>query len=97
VAAQRFGDDPPSRGELEDFGATVVVPTLQSQHDAITGLPRPEAEAERIDEMLGSLQEGIDAIAEDPSLLVQGTDSIPAIEQSTAIARELGLTDCGAG
>lgn len=97
AAAQRFGDQPPSEPELEDFGATVVVPNLQAQHDAISGLPRPEAEAERIDDMLNALQEGIDAIAADPGLLVQGADSVPAIAEATELAQDLGLTDCGSG
>ena len=97
AAEQRFGDEPPTQTELEEFGTTVVAPNLQAQHDAIAGLPKPDAEAGRIDEMLSALQDGIDAIADDPALLVQGIDSVPAIQDATAIAQELGLTDCGAG
>jgi hypothetical protein len=97
TAAQRFGGEPPTGSELDEFGTTVLVPSLQGQHDAIAGLPRPEAEGETIDELLSALQEGIDAIDEDPSVLVQGTDSVPAIQDATALAQELGLTDCGSG
>jgi hypothetical protein len=97
TAAQQFGDEPPTQSELEEFGTAVVVPNLQGQHDAIEGLPKPEAEADRIDAMLSAIQEGIDAIAGDPSLLIQGTDSVPAIQDATEIAEQLGLTDCGSG
>ena len=97
AAQQRFGDEPPSQLELEEFGATLVAPNLQAQHAAISGLPKPEAEAGRIDQLLDSLQEGIDAIAEDPGILVQGADSIPAVQEATEIAAELDLTDCGSG
>ena len=95
AATQRFGGEPPGQAELEEFGSTVVVPNLQVQHDAIASLPKPEADAERIDRFLGALQEGIDAIADDPGLLVQGTDSVPAIQEATELAEELDLTDCG--
>lgn len=97
AAQQQFGNEPPSQSELEEFGRNFVVPNLQAQHAALAGLPKPEAEAARIDELLEALQEGIDAIADDLGVLVQGTDSVPAIAEATAIAEELDLTDCGSG
>ena len=97
AARQRFGDEPPSQTELEEFAVTVVVPNLEAQHAAISGLPKPDAEAERIEEMLSALSAGIDAVAEDPAALVQGADSVPAIAQATELAEDLGLDDCGAG
>jgi hypothetical protein len=96
TAAQRFGDDSPTEAEIEEFGDTVTVPNLQAQHDAIAELPKPNGEADEIDAMLGALQDGIDALADDPLLLVQGTDSVPGIAKATEIADDLGLTDCGA-
>lgn len=97
-AAERlFGEAAPSQAELEEFGEAVLIPSLQAQHDAIAALPRPQAEAGRIDEMLDFLQDGIDAIAADPSVLVEGTDSVPAIAQTTERAQALGLTECGSG
>ncbi len=95
AAEQQFGDQPPTDAELEDFADTVVVPNLQSQHDAIAALPKPEAEAGEIDELLAKLQEGIDAVSDDPSLLIQGGDSVPAIQEASTRAQDLGLTDCG--
>jgi len=97
AAEQEFGEHAPSQDEFEEFATDVVVPGLQSQHDAIAELPAPEAEAEQVETMLAKLQEGIDQIAEDPAALVQGTDSIPGIIEATEIAQELGLRDCGSG
>ena len=97
AAQQEFGQQPPSEAELEEFGRTVLAPNLQSQHDAIEALPAPAAETDQVEAMLSGLQEGIDQIEEDPSLLVQGADSVPAIAEATEIAQELGLTDCGSG
>jgi hypothetical protein len=97
AAEQRFGDQPPSEEELEEFGTAVVVPNLLAQQAAIEALPVPAAEAERIEEMLVALGAGIDAVAADPGALVQGSDSVPAIAEATRLAEEIGLTECGAG
>jgi hypothetical protein len=97
AAEEQFGNEPPSEAELEQFGTELMVPALQAQHDGIAALPKPEEEAERIDEMLAALQEGTDEIEADPALLVQGNDSVPGIAEATKIAQELGLTDCGSG
>jgi hypothetical protein len=97
AAQQAFGNKQPSEEELTAFASDVVVPNLQEQYDAISALPKPEAEAEQIDAMLSSLQTGINQVNEDPGALVQGTDSIPAIQEATEQAKELGLTDCGSG
>jgi hypothetical protein len=97
AAQQAFGGQQPSEEELTAFASDVVVPNLQEQYDAIAALPKPEAEAEQIDAMLSSLQTGINQVTEDPGALVQGTDSLPAIQDATEQAKELGLTDCGSG
>ncbi|HEX2128123.1 MAG TPA: hypothetical protein VHF58_02790 [Solirubrobacterales bacterium] len=97
TANLRFGDEAPTDAELEEFGRTILVPNLQAQHDAIAGLPKPPGTEAQIDAMLSELEDGIDAISNDPALLVQGTDAVPGIRTATELARELGLSDCGAG
>ena len=97
AARQRFGEEPPSQAELEEFGTAVVVPNLRIQRDALAALPTPAAEADRIDAMLDALGEGAEAIAADPAVLVQGADSVPALREATELAEELGLTECGSG
>jgi hypothetical protein len=99
AATQAFGGQQPSQTQAEAFASDVAVPSFQQQHDAIAALPKPEAEAEKIDAMLSSLQTGINQVTEDPGALLPNGDSssAPAIGEATSQAQELGLKECGAG
>ena len=72
TAAQALGQSP-TEAVLEQAVTDSVVPALQQQHDAIAALPAPEGEETQVDDLLSNLQEGIDALEEDPTLVTAAT------------------------
>jgi hypothetical protein len=95
-AEQAFGSEEPTEADLEQFAQDALLPSLQSQHDAIAALPKPEEDAEQIDDLLSALQQGIDEAQDNPVALTQG-DATPGIQKANQLAQEIGLTDCGEG
>lgn len=78
--------------DLEAFMTDTAVPNFQAQHDDIAALGAPEGLEDQVEELLTSLQEGIDAIAADPNAAAD-TENSPFADANAA-ATELGLTDC---
>ena len=87
----------PSNADLEQFTGDVIVPSIQSQYDAIAALPVPEGEEEQVDELLSALQSGIDELEADPSLITAGDSAESPFADANKLAKEFGLTDCGEG
>ena len=94
AAEDSFGGTAPSAADQEQFVTDEVVPSLQGQHDEIADLAAPEGAEEQADELLSSLQEGIDALSDDPSSITEAGAKSPLADASEQ-AGELGLTDCG--
>lgn len=90
-ATEAFGDELPSEEEYREFITDTMVPNIQGQVDAIDELDAPEADEDAVEKMLGSLQEALDAVSEDPE--AAATDDGP-FEDANAAALELGLTEC---
>lgn len=92
TAAAELGDAP-SQEEIEGFATDTMLPNLQEQHDDLADLGAPEGDEDEISALLDSLQEGIDAIEDDPSLVTSSDDPLA---EASELAGEYGLTECAA-
>lgn len=90
AGADALGEDP-AQEQIEQFAADVIVPNLQAQHDDLAELGAPEGDEAEVESILDSLQEGIDAVEADPSLITSSDD--PFAEASD-LAAEYGLAAC---
>lgn len=84
--------DTSSEEDLIAFIEDTAIPNFQGQHDDIEDLGAPEGDEDDVDALLTALQDGIDAVSDDPSaFIVEGAD--PFADANEA-ATELDLTDC---
>jgi len=88
--AEALGDEP-TQEQIEGFAADVLVPNLQGQHDDIADLGVPEGDEDDVKAILDSLQEGIDAVEADPSLITSSDDPLA---EASDLAGDYGLTEC---
>jgi hypothetical protein len=79
----------PSQADLQQF-ATVAVPTLQEEVDAIGALPPPGGDTDEVSAILDAVQNGVDQIKSDPSSI----ESDP-LQDASQLAQEYGLQECG--
>lgn len=79
----------PTDEEIATFSTDVVIPNVQDQHDAIADLGAPEGDEDTVDSLLTALQDGIDGLSADPSVIMAGP-----FQDAEAPATELGLTEC---
>lgn len=84
--------DPNNQEDVEGFVQDVLVPNIQGQHDDIEELDPPEDDENDVEDMLDELQQGIDALSDDPSLALSDSD---VFGDANSIAQDLGLTECG--
>jgi hypothetical protein len=91
IARDQYPEGPPEGEDAVVFGEEVVIPSLESQHEQISGLGAPEGEEEAITDILDKLQAGIDAVKEDPGSFLE-TD---ALDDANAAAQAYGLKVCG--
>lgn len=83
--------DAPSEEDVSAFASDVLVPNIQDQHDAIDELGAPEGDEDAVDALLTALQDGIDALTADPTVVSVAPGPFA---DANAAATELGLTDC---
>ncbi|WP_243057946.1 hypothetical protein [Nocardioides sp. SR21] len=84
--------DPNNAEDVEGFVQDVLVPNIQGQHDDLEELVPPEDDQDTFDDMLAALQEGLDQLSDDPSLITSDSDIFGDANEE---AQELGLTECG--
>jgi hypothetical protein len=95
-AGQSLGQSP-TEADLEGFVDDTVVPALQGQYDAIAALPAPEGEEDQVDDLLSQLQDAIDTLADDPTLITAGDSADGPFADVNQAAQDFGLTECGDG
>ncbi|CAI9408279.1 hypothetical protein [Nocardioides sp. T2.26MG-1] len=83
--------DAPTEEDVSAFARDVLVPNIQGQHDAIAELGAPEGDQDAVDALLTALQDGIDALTADPTVV---SVSPGPFADANAAATELGLTEC---
>jgi hypothetical protein len=84
----------PSKEQVQQFATDSVVPALQGEVDQIRALGAPAGDEDTIDAMLKSVQEGVDQIKGDPSILTQQETPQP-FKDANAKAKAYGLKVCG--
>jgi hypothetical protein len=84
----------PSRDQAAEFLATVALPGLQSQVDALRGLEPPAADEEEVDRLLTTTQELLDEAEADPRAFARRDDSFAPANR---LAIRYGLNACGSG
>ena len=89
--AQALGNSP-SQSEIDSFVTDTLVPSIQSQIDAVDALTPPEDEADQVDEFIQTSQDELDALEADPSSL-QGEP----FSDANRLAQDIGLTVCASG
>jgi hypothetical protein len=95
-AAQRAGvtaDATPA--QLADFAESSVIPIQQSVVDTLRGLAPPEGEEDEIGTILAAVQDGIDAVEEDPEILADPKAADEEFADASTLAEEYGLEVCG--
>ena len=91
-AAEEFSAQP-SQEEITQFAEDELVPNLQQQHDDIAALGAPEGDEDQVQAILDSLQQGIDAVEEDPASLLSSDDPF---SEASDLAEAYGLPKCAA-
>lgn len=91
IASEQYPEGPPEGEEAVEFAEEVVIPNVESQHEALSALPVPEGEEDAVADLLENLQLAIDGLKEDPGSFVT-TD---AFDDANAAAKAFGLKVCG--
>ena len=82
----------PTRAQQEEVIKTVVAPALRKQAEELGELGAPSGEEEAAEEIVTSLEEGSDAMEEDPGKLLEGNNPV---EKASTLAKEFGFKECG--
>ncbi len=70
----------------------LVIPNIARQGEEIGELTPPEGEEETIEELVSSLQEGVESAEEEPKALIEGGNPFAA---ATKQAKAYGMKECG--
>ena len=95
-ALDRYGEAQPSLEQIDEFAREVVAPVLQEQVDQLRALPPPQGDDETVAAIYVEVQEGIDALREDPSLLAEPASG-GAFDEANDLAQGYGFRQCGSG
>jgi hypothetical protein len=71
---------------------TAMVPNVSREVKELRALGVPEGDEEKIDAMIGALEEGVETAEQDPQAVTKSSDVVFGI--SSRIAGEYGLTAC---
>lgn len=82
-----------SSEDFDRLATEVAIPSLRSQLEQLRALSPPEGDEEEVGEIISELEEGVEAVEEDPSLLADGGG--PALQEATSLAQRYGLAVCG--
>ena len=93
-ALDRYGDTQPSLDQVDDFAREVVAPVLQEQVDQLRALPPPQGDDETVAAIWDAVQDGIDQLREDPSLLAEPASG-GAFDDANELAQGYGFRQCG--
>lgn len=92
-AEDTFGGGQPSQAEIEQFGTDVLLPSIQSQIDAIRALSAPESIADDVTTFLDDAETALGEVEADPSLLAASDGDGPFADVNQQ-ADAIGLTSC---
>jgi hypothetical protein len=84
-------DQRPSSAQIQQLASEVIIPNIESQIDGVAELPRPEEEADLIDQFIDQANADVDRLKDDPSL-IEGSDD--PFAETSKLAGQLGLKEC---
>ncbi len=90
------GKTPPTDAQATEIASTILIPSVQSQHDKIDALGAPSGEEDQVNAILTALQDAIDQAKKDPAALVRQPHD-PTFTKADKLAQDYGLTVCGQG
>jgi hypothetical protein len=85
----------PSSADVEKFATQTVVPSIQEQITAIRALPAPSGDEDQVNTILDAVQQDLDKVKADPSLLDQQNGAV--FDKANQMAQDYGLKVCGKG
>jgi hypothetical protein len=92
ASSQVFSSGKPSQDEMDAFVNDTLIPSVQSQVDAIRALGAPEGDEDQVNAILDAAQGAIDEAKADPTLLEGNNDPFA---ETNKLANAYGLTECG--
>jgi hypothetical protein len=84
----------PSQATQQKFVTDSVIPSIQSEIDAIDALPAPSGDEDQVQAIVDAAQSALDKAKADPTLLTDQGGSDP-FAQANKLADDYGLTKCG--
>jgi hypothetical protein len=82
----------PTSAQLKEISENVVVPGVRSQLEGLQDLGVPSEEEDVANELLESLEEGVEKGEEDPAAFVEEED---VLADANKLAKEYGFKECG--
>ena len=88
------GSIPPVE-EIRQFADEIVAPTIENEVERLRELGPPEADEERIEDILQAGSDGVDTVREDATILLSRTDD--GFNTYRELSSAYGLQNCGGG
>lgn len=88
-----FSGGKPSEEELSTYVTDSLVPSIQSQIDAIRALGIPTGDEDQVNAFLDSAQANLDTVKADPTVITSGD----TFAETRKLGAEYGLTECASG
>jgi hypothetical protein len=86
------GNEEPTPKQASQFVEDAVVPEVEGELDDLRALEAPEGDADQLEAIYNSLQEGLDALAQDPEAFAEGENPF---EEFNRRAQAYGFKGCG--
>lgn len=94
TAFSEQGSIPPVE-EVNDFASETVAPTIQNEVERLGELQPPEADEDRVEDILEAGRDGVDTVRQDSSILLSSQDD--GFGRYRELASAYGLENCGGG
>jgi hypothetical protein len=85
----------PSTAESVKLVGTVIVPSVQQEIKEIKALGVPSGDEEKVEAIVGALEEGVETAEDDPQAVVKGSSDV-IFGIAGRIAGEYGIAGCSA-
>jgi hypothetical protein len=82
----------PTKEQLGELSENAVIPGIKNQLEGLKDLGTPSEDEALANELVESLEEGIEKGEEDPTAFVTAGDSL---SKANELAKEFGFTECG--
>lgn len=85
----------PTASEITRFASETVIPTIQNEVERLSELNPPEADKERVEDIVMAGRDSVDTVREDPTILLSRTND--GFLNYRELATGYGLQNCGGG